>query len=126
MKAVFYSLLLIVAFNSCDTDPNELPGDKPTLNESADDKFVGVWDYFPVGPQKDNSMEGQLGTLKILDGTKETYTFEYLNSLILFSKRDDSTLEGVSTKCTLKIIGSNQHLKFNLGEKSMGEFRKLK
>jgi hypothetical protein len=130
MKGPFYFLLLVVVFNSCDTSPDQLPENKVPLEQSADDKFIGVWKYYSSNFEKngkgDGSMDGQIATLSILEGTKETYTFRFLHFALLFSKKDDSTLEGVTSKFILRYHQSNQHLKFNLGKGNFDEFKKLK
>jgi hypothetical protein len=101
-----------------------------TSHKSVDDKFVGYWKYytssFEKGEKSDGSMDGLTANLKKVDGTNETYTFAFIKFDLLFSKKDDNTLEGVDNKFLLKYDESKEHLVLDLGSGSFDEFVKLK
>ena len=133
MKSRLNTLLFVILLSSCN-DSLSKPVDKTPIESSShplDDKFIGVWKYYTSSFDKnskgDGSMDGQLATLKILEGTEETYTFRFLHFALLFSRKDDSTLKGVDTKFTLQYHQSAHLLIFNMGKgKDFEVFEKLK
>ena len=129
MKAL-YSLLFIALFSSCDASSKQESGENAISEELPDDKFIGVWRYYTSSyeskDRRDHSMDDIMGRLKILDGTKETYSFSFLQFNLLFSKANDSTLAGIDSKFILEYHRSNSHLKLNIGDGSFNEFTKLK
>lgn len=119
MRKFIFATLLFFIFVSC----NNLS------QNSTDNKFIGLWKYYSSEKgtaNDDGSMGGVIGTLKKVDGTNETYVFDYLNFELLFSKKDDNTLQGVDNKLSLEYNETNQHLILHTNATSYNEFTKLK
>lgn len=120
-KITFYFFMLLpISFYSCD-NPQELTN--TTID--TDSRFVGVWKY-DATMDKDQSMAGITARLSKVEATNETYYFDYLNSLMMFSKKDDSTLIGVDNRFNLHYDSNSDRLILDGFHGAHNEFIKLK
>ena len=133
MKTYISTFLLAILLSSCNDALSKREDNRSNENpiQSSADKFIGVWKYntssFEKKGKYDGSMDGQLASLKILEGTEETYILRFLQYDMLFSKQDDSTLKGLDTKFTLNYKESSHFLVLNMGKgRDIDVFEKLK
>lgn len=96
--------------------------------KSVDEKFVGLWKYVSSNLSRDEGMSSVIGTLKKVEGTNETYTFNCIVQFdILFVKKDENTLEGASNNnMLLKYDENSDQLLYELSDKTEYRFAKLK
>jgi hypothetical protein len=115
---LLFSASIVIA--SCSSVPQK----------KVDQKFTGKWKYYTSSYEKngkgDGSMDGLVASLNKVEGTNETYSFSFINFDLMFTKKDDSTLQGVDNKFSLKYDESSEHLTFDIGGGSFDEFTKLK
>ena len=118
MKNHILIAFLFIFFTSCNN----------IFQNSTDRKFVGLWKFYSTdkGKSNDGTMDGVIGTLKKVDGTNETYSFDYLNLNLMYSKKDENILEGVDSKFMLEYNEANQHLILHESPTIFCEFTKLK
>jgi len=127
---------LLILVQSCQ-NPDQIISQEQPISSSAldsalapsltmDEKFLGYWKYHSSSHKDDSSMHGIIGTLKKLSGTQESYTFHYIKFDMVFTKKDDYTLEGVDNLMSIKYMESTHHLRFMYKENSYDELVKLK
>lgn len=97
-----------------------------SVNKSS--KWIGKWlyTYSSIDGKGDGSMDGQIATIKLMEGTKETFVVSYLYYIMNFELKDENTLKGISNIFEIKYIPKTGNIHFYISPTNYHTLKKLK
>ncbi len=115
MKSLSFTLLFFIFLLACKSN-------------SADENFIGNWRYSEANNENGQSsgMQYAVTTIKKMEGSRETYLFNFLNWELIFRKTDNKTLQGELEQFMLKYDEKTSRLYFVMDSTKAIIFEKLK